>query len=326
MIVSPILLCLCVVIFLVTTILDKLNKKWRELPHFVQQYVGGVLGICSVTDYHNTPPSKFCPVGTGEVYYFRKVPGTLVFANNTDEIFSGQIEWYRGKPYPAAPYLLGNAREVHDMLVPFASEKFFDFAYQKGFFTRPKDVEEYLRMKMEQNRRADRRLKFVAWHAKHDETIGVLKIFSAVFGLLMLLIVGGIALDMNDRATAQQKVTLHFTQQNGVTHTIETTNAGAHNELAYYDDHANLSLIKGRVSRTLEIGGGNIIACLERKEGDPVCGTANLSFKIGEEAFVRSGYIMIRFGKNPDHTRGWWVITKQDAEALLSTGKFKIVD
>lgn len=328
-----VLICLAVsvVAYAVTAILNKLGKRWSLLPHFVRTYVGGVLAICSITDFKKAVQKGSIINLTGKERKLIRVPETITFANSTitstTQGFSGTIEWLERTPW-AGKGSFRTAKEVPDLFVPFASERYIPFSEQEKLFIVSQDPVEFEEKKREQNFKSDFRLRFAAWGQKWDISEWKAWSFIALIAIsLIFLFVGVNALDKNSN---EREVVIRLTTRNGKVQEIKTTKKEARRLLVQKDLNDD-KIIKGRVLKLQYLGGGNSRVCVQRANGSRLdCGFADSSLyvKEGDEAYLRTAKLLWwTIGETAyNQTDDGWLITKAEAENLVATGKFQIVE
>jgi len=293
-----ILLAVFVVVCLVTTTMIKLNNEWRNLPHFVRNYVGGKLAICSITDYNN---AKKAGIAVSGMVMVKEVA-----------LFDHDCFLHPLSPLECAD----------DLFVPLTSERFMSFGDQKRFFVVSQDLREFAERKKLENRTNDRRLRFVTWMKKHD--VWKWRLWSGIFLVIMLFVVGG---ELISNA-AKSEVTIYTTDASGAheTKTIERESARL---LMIHGKNADGQIIHGKVSLVQSVAEGLAVACITRDSGYMICAFASPAVKIGEEAFRRTGKIstgMSSSGVSTSRGEEMWLITKPEADALVATGKFHIAN
>jgi len=321
-IISLVLFAVCVVVWITAASFDNFYHKWISRPNFVYNYIGGVLAVCSITDYKKTIPNK----DSGEGYFFRRVRDTLAFSNDENKHFAGKVEWLGKTAYPAECELYRYWQKASDLFVPFTSEKFFSIADQENFFVQSVNVQEFEKKKREENNRDDFRIRFIEWWPKCN--LHKLYGWSIAGTIIMFFILGFTSLAHIDHANNERKIVVYTTQEDGSVQTIETTGENVRRLLMYHIDNDSFTIVRGKVSAIQILGGGSTRTCLRRENGDRICGFASSDFKIGDEAFARRGCMMAwEQGKTlGGNTYDDWLITKKEAEALFATGKFRIVD
>ena len=293
-----ILLVVSAVVCLITTAMIKSDNEWRNLPHFVRNYVGGKLAVCSIVDYNNAKKTGVTVNG-------------MIMVKDTFVVKGGGL--FR---------ILSPSPIVNDLFVPFASEKFMSFDQQTRFFVVSQDPREFAERKKLENRANDRRLRFVTWMEKHN--VWKWRLWSGVLSLAMLFVVGG---EMISRA-AKSEVIIYTTDAHGVheTKTIERESARL---LMIHGEHTDGQIIHGKVSLVQSVAEGLAIACITRDSSQMICAFAPSSIKVGEEAFRRTGKIatgMSSSGVSAVRDEGMWLINKKEADALVATGKFHIAN
>ncbi len=295
---------------------NKLCDRWSELPHFEWNSVGGVYALCAVADLEKA--KRF----SGYVEGFVNVADTLVcsdsHAGNPFSVFSGVVDdFYR--------FNNRNGNRNPKLFVPFASEKFLQFATQKVLFNTKWDLEEFNAKKRKENRRADIRMRLAAWGKRRHSMLWALQGASAIaFGIVCFVaVIAGVSALPN--VHAKDPVVVYLATPEGGVQEIKTT-AEKEDRLAVRDE---MEIIRGRVTEMQYVGGGNSRACIQRLQERTECGfaAASLGLKKGDEAYIQKGMLLRRtiHDQPYDPTRDGWVITKDEAERLVATGKFAIV-
>lgn len=324
------LICFAVSVatFAVATILSKIGKRWSRLPHFFCNYVGGVWAVCSVSDYKEALLRGSIRERTSGKEPLVVVPETLAFSNNTypgGDKFSGCLTLQDNRVREAGSLYPNEA--APQLFVPFASEHFMNFERQARIF-KPEDPAAFEQRKRRENRERNFRLRFTHWEWREPLMLGGIKVAS---GLAMFIILAGtiaVWLGESDRAYEQKPAVVHLTTPNSqVVQKIDTTREGRH-DLLMYEDIGSNSIIKGRVSKLLALGGGISQVCVQRPNEQLRCGLGNGEVKIGDTVYLRTGELLRWANKDwhPNHETGSWVITQAEAEALASTGKFQIIE
>ena len=325
MIISFVLFAISVLLTIALSVLIKLQDKWSELPHFVWNHVGGVLAICSISNFGKAAKAR----STIEDRGFIRVPDTIVFSKvlSRRPYASGTIQLDRRvNPETVATF---SPRSFETRLfVPFASEALLSIAEQQKFFIGPQDPEKFSAAKIAENMRDDYRLRFVAqaqrWYLEECRFVAIGIVLITL--LLSVLSVG----DVIHRNEMTEQAVIYTTDDNGVHETV-TTKGDAENRILQPAGSEENIITRGRVSEVQLVGGGLARTCITRADGRLICGFASPSFKIGEEAFHRLGtFRMWSIAKPDGFAKGVgeepWLISRKEAEALVATGKFKIVD
>jgi hypothetical protein len=331
MIVSDVvLLAFFVVASVATAILQKLGEKWYRLPHFVYNYVGGVWAVCSIADFKKTVPIKFQIGLSGKVTTFRLVSETLAFIHHpvaeNAKRFSGVILWDGEAPWP----IIGHFHPIagsSELFVPFASEGYLAFDQQERMFVAPQVPVEFIRKKRRENLESDYRLRFEVWARKRD--LGAWKVWFVLFSIIMFLVSSyTFSQDLKKKNDARL-ITTHVTTADGAVEEIQTTGK-EQNKLLMDESFGGRDILKGRVTKILSVGGGSSRACIARSGKKLTCGFAALSLHIkeGDEAYIRTAKLLRgeRGEGDFEHANDGWLITKAEAEKLVSTGTFKIIE
>jgi hypothetical protein len=321
-----VLFAISVVSYVAAAILCKITDKWSELPHFVYNRVGGILGICSITDFKKTVPDDFMVGLSGEVRTFRRVRDTLAFVSpplvdSPSSYFSGFLDNMRSWPLGGR---FTSAEPSSQLFVPFTSVRFMSFDDQKKFFVVPQNPMEFSRAKIKENYKNDLRLWFAAYPQKRYLHLWKRwSIFASIVMLIVTLFIGIVVLDkMNNKL----QITTIMAAKNGIQE-IKTTRKEL-NHLLIKDPWYEIT--KGKAMQPLYVGGGLSRVCVNQSHDRTRCGFADSSLRIkeGDEIYIYEAKLLLwTNGKVlAGDSDGSWLITKSEAESLVTTGKFKIVD
>lgn len=305
-------IALAVTIIVLVEIKGWVDKKLRS-PRFLWNDVGNMLAVCAHADFED---AKECgDVVGGKV----RVRDTLVFCNRESNYRSGRFDQGFGSS-------LSPRKENDDLFVPFTSEGLMSFAEQEEFFTKPRDRKEFAEAKLLEALSEDWRLRFAFWWEDHrlDRLPALAVILFVVVGFAFLFA----ALGARDESKKSEEIAIYTTHEDGA-HAIKTTRSEVHRLLMYIDDESeNFRLIHGKISKIQPISVGLAQACFLH-DNKLECGLTAATSKIGDEMFVRYGNVT--FWSSTDGRIGYhggfrWLITKAEADALVATGKFQIID
>ncbi|MFA5841885.1 MAG: hypothetical protein WC835_02920 [Candidatus Paceibacterota bacterium] len=317
----PWLALILILAFFSLAFANMMAGKWSRLPQFKYNRVGGVLAVCSVASFNRAVAAGSVAGG------FVVVPETIIFSNSSgkEQYVSGATCWTSddGQMPKSGPGLYPLSAEK-SLFVPFTSEARMSYAEQEKFFIGPQDPEKFA---LEMRRLNDWRLHYAEWAEVHH-----LGRWTAVFGavLVAVIFVGMIATSYSDyRKEMEESIVVYTTDGDGV-HETRATGRESIGLLMYHSLDEEFKLIRGKVVKAQPIGGGSAIACIARVGENTVCGFASSGLQIGDEAFRRIGRVMTwtsGTGKVVSHHElAEWFITRKEVEALMATGKFKIVD
>lgn len=308
--------------FLVAKILNRMSEKWSALPRFVCHYVGGMLAVCSIVDY-NEALRRNSTVGGLVV-----VPETIVFSD-----YSAKERWISGQRAGAfvANPAFRPAPEVENLFVPFASEAHLSFTEQEKIFIGPQNPLRFIEEKWSLLKLHDSRVRYC--ESRVNSFVGYLQWWSLFFSVLILLVLVVSVRVKADAEKTKEQVTIYTTDANGVNEAKMTRNE-TRRVLVFDTGEGGHQLTHGTVSRYQLVGEGLERACIIRwaNKLKEHCGFAPSTMKIGDEVYLRYAEVMGWADQPSDgqfvrhYDNGSWLITKKEAEALLATGKFHLVE
>ncbi len=127
---------------------------------------------------------------------------------------------------------------------------------------------------------------------------------------------------------SERIVVLHLTTQDGNLQEIGVAARNVDQQLVY-EGFAADQLTKGRASEVLYLGGGLSRVCVEKAAKATSCGFADSSLHVkrGDVVYFREARFRwwTRGSSEIGHTDDGWFISKAEAEVLVATGKFKMV-
>jgi hypothetical protein len=328
-----ILLGIAVAAWLVAFFAKELADYWRELPHFLWNYVGGVLAIVGATDYKNAcaEPDNWLTRESGQPVRCVLVPETLTLSDRprSSRTISTGVD-NCPEPRSAVPKIgfCLQERDTHELFVPFASEQYLTFSKQETIFLPVFDVENFAARKVRENRKIDFRLRFRDYVDSIDDALYTIQTF-AVIGGIFLLAALGFVLNARYHARATDETVTIYTTSPSIGLKEITTNVREQHKLLLGNDPATGDniIIAGKVSDILAIGGNSTQVCVSRNPGERDCGSADSSLhvKAGDTVYIKP-YALLQWndGENIHRTPVNIVITKAEAEQLVSTGQFTI--
>jgi len=316
------LFCLAVVFTIV--VMDRLGERWRRLhPHFRYNYVGGVLAICSSTDY--AKGRKLERSGGKSLIV---APETVVFSNNKGSYFSGRVRSHYQWLEPEGFDNFYPRDKAENLFVPFVSEKYLPLAEQERLFVPGADTRSFAERKQEENRKVKPALRFADWElaTTTQNRLGNVQLFASIVAVLLLLVIIGAGVARDNMATANEVVTIYITSldQEAVQETRVTRREAR--QLLINDGYGwRLPIYKGRLMSLTNLGGGSTLACAQASSENIRCGFADSSLKlaVGNAVYLRPGNILWRHDKNfidKHRNFSWWVITEKEAFALRDRG------
>jgi hypothetical protein len=161
-----VLLALAALACVIATIINKLDERWSQLPHFIYNRIGGNWATCSITDFEKTAPETLTDEATGKTETFRCVKETIVFGNAATtegtkmSYFSGSAKRFDLIPW-SGEGIFHDAIQSKELFVPYCSERYGSFEQQADFFITPEIPEAFAQKKRRENRKADLRLRFI---------------------------------------------------------------------------------------------------------------------------------------------------------------------
>jgi hypothetical protein len=308
-------LAVAVIITVFLGIMNKMAKEWSRLPHFLENFGGSARACCSVFDYN-----KALSAGL--------VMGDMVLVPETILTHAKADKANRVTNTDGADELWKKAKRGNKLFVPFISETYMSFADQEKFFIPPQDAKAFVAEKMRENLKADYRLRFAAWAKGLD----LKNQFGYAVTTCLFLAFFTIVLTAHyfESKWDAEEVVIYTTDTTGAVHKTVTTGVGKTYFLmihGYSDRHDEL--VRGEVSRAEVLGGGIARVCVKTGIAwRDTCVFAPATLKAGTEVFLRSGEVRWNEGKSSGSSfgKGVWLITRPEAEALVATGGFKIVE
>lgn len=306
-------IALALILIVMIEISGRVDKKLLS-PRFSWHHVGDMLAVCLRDDFEDA--KEYGDVIRGKV----RVRDTLVFSDRESKYRSGCFNpGYRSAFHPL--------EQNHDLFVPFTSEGLMSFAEQEEFFTKPRDPKAFAEEKLLEALSEDWRLRFAFWWEKRGfgRLIALAVISFIIVGFAFLFA----TLNERDESKKSEEIVIYTTNEGGV-HGTKTTRGEVHRLLMYTDRHEGSQLVRGKISKIQPISAGLAQACfLRRSSARMECGLTTATSKIGDEMFVRFGNVTFwssTDGRNGYHGGFRWLITRAEADALVATGKFKIID
>jgi hypothetical protein len=313
--------------YLSVKILRYCAEKWSRLSYFVRNDdVGGALVFASVRDFRKTRRVVTGKGASGKERRFRCVPEVLIVAKGTfkgiDRSFPDAFEFFdSGKKGDRKVLYRGISSGFlqTDLFVPFVSARYMSLEEQAAFFTVPKDYDEFIARKQKEMRRRDPRLRIEAWVNawRHNGDVWISRFVG--YGIATVVV-----LAMAYGFTSLHKMDEHYayttTINSSSNHVEATTIHSATPTTIINGDFTWLS--KGTVVEDSLYLGGDLVALeYHNDEGERVgaFAAAAMNLKKGDAVIVRHGQIMARYGAY-DYQN--WVISSEEAEALIKTGKF----
>lgn len=305
-------IALAVIIVVVIKVTNRVDEK-LQTPLFVWNDIGDTFAVCARSDFEDA--KEYGDVIGGKV----RVRDTLVFSNRESKYRSGYVK-----------HGLSNAAQQEkncELFVPFTSEGLMSFAEQEEFFTKPRNRKEFAEEKLLEALSEDWRLRFAFWWKERRLgrllVLAIISFFIVGFAFLFAM------LNERDESKKSEEIVIYTTNEGGV-HGTKTTRGEVHRLLMYTDRHEGSQLVRGKISKIQPISAGLAQACfLRRSSARMECGLTTATSKIGDEMFVRFGNVTFwssTDGRNGYHGGFRWLITRAEADALVATGKFKIID
>ena len=320
------LFVVCVVAWALTAKLNKLSEAWAQLPHFVRNYVGGVLAFAGIADFKLAKQRR----SWSRAGKFALVAETIVFSEHDEPVaFSGRLEWFYSIPRPRGDVSFPLNEEAPDLFVPFASEKYYSYEEQAKYFASSQNPEEFIQRKIKENLRSDYRMRFAVW-AKKRNLCGWMWGFG-IASCVMLLVAGFAAMELSEESMNKQEFVTYLNAKDGSVQSIKTTGRDTYTSVVR-DDELLGTIVHGHVAKIQYVGGGNSRACIQRTNNNQlVCGFADssLHLKVGDDAYTRVAEVLLWVNTatdGADQVFARWLITKTDALNLAATGKFTIVE
>jgi hypothetical protein len=311
-----------VVISIVLIVLKVQTKKWARIPLFVSNSVGGNLAFCSIADYEAALKDG-TRVG-GKVM----VPETVVLLNPAKCNNDSEDRLFRSTMYRVS--LFNPQIRKAGLFVPFTSEGMLSSEQQKIFFSKPSDLEAFVEQKRHALCSNDWRLRLVEWEqGKLTAFTGLMISLSIVYGLALLLTY------MTDRQKIafEEQGTVYTSDENGAVRKAKMKMIAPTTLLLPSGDSGQIEpLIRGKIIRVEPLSAELSYACIERLRDDS-CGFTSRTIHFGDEGYLRTGIVQTRiFNDRPlglslrKTESANWFITQPEADALVKTGKFRIVD
>ncbi len=303
-------IALAVIIVVVIKVINRVDEK-LQTPLFIWNDVGDTFAVCARSDFEDA--KEYGDAIGGKI----RVQDTLVFSNRESKYRSGYVK-----------HGLSNAAQQEkncELFVPFTSEGLMSFTEQEEFFTKPRDPKEFAEEKLLEALSEDWRLRFAFWWKKRH--LGGLLTLAAILFVIVGFAFLFAALNERDESERSEEIAIYTTHEGGA-HGIKTTRGEANRLLMYTDEYEGSRLIHGKISKIQPISAGLAQACF-LQSNRMECGLTTVTSKIGDEMFVRFGNVT--FWSSVDGKIGYhggfrWLITKAEADALVATGKFKIID
>lgn len=321
------LFLICTAMFVASWVLHDLHERWSRLPHFVSNYVGGVLAICSVSDFKRAFAEGSLVKREGEEPLVR-VMGTIVFSNahigdsDKKHILGGIWADRRGVVHPKVDGCFMDARREPRLFVPFSSERYLTFQEQNRMFICSVDPHGFAETRILENKRNDCRLRFV-------DRVGSepFKVLLAVTGLTTFAVMLFLAVtwfNKFEERSANRETVIHITSPSSseaqeLRMTIrEADRFLIGNVLAFQKE-----IYRGPVVEIQNLGGGASWSCIHTGSYKR-CGYSAAKLEVGSVGYLRFANLLHRVQTERwiDSLRGanWWFITKGEAEALNKVG------
>ena len=204
------------------------------------------------------------------------------------------------------------------------------FDAQRNYFIAPQNPAEFIERKKKQNLQNDIRLRFVAWAEKfHLWELSKWKewLLIPLVATFVYVIVTGVKI--TNRNLGKEKVVVYLTAEDGMLQEIKTTRADLNRLLVYDDPGVDNWITKGRVVKLLQVGGGSSRVCVQASNNRLRCGFADSSLQIkeGDEAYVRDTHMLWwADSRDAGFAADGFLITRGEAERLMVTGEFKIIE
>ncbi|HEX8993866.1 MAG TPA: hypothetical protein VF803_01285 [Candidatus Paceibacterota bacterium] len=315
MTISLVTLLFAVAVFTAAEVLRRLFIRVRSQPIWAKsQCVGGVIAACSMDDYIKA-----------------KAAGEMV----DGKVLVRRTRWFRPDSLDCWRHLeLKRFDVAPDLFVPFASEAHMSYADQCEFFLPPhKNFDVFAENVLEESMQ-ESLLRRIAYYldplpGRWTSVTSTAARFSGAVAILSMIWFAG-AWHMNNAERAKFESDVSYTTDANGLHKTEVAKDDWNKMLVHPDDVLSTDIYHGKVSSIVPLSVGMALACADRKKDHPLCGIAPSSVRIGDEAFIRSQEVCD--WQFSDHSRcGYysvtnWIITKQEADLLVSTGKFRVVD
>lgn len=272
--------------------------RWRKLPNFLYNSVGGRFALCSSGDFYVAKKKG----------QFTKTPGgrNLVVV---DETACCPLDDQRFPPinhfYPRS--------ENAELFVPYASPS---VVAPEGisFLGSQAITDEWIRAKEEQNKKLFWRLRFAEHHYRISDWLlaGTL----ILFVLSVFTAIGQSVL--NERDDGERIVSISLTDANGEVYELRSKGRDAHKLLVYEGGHTERMIYRG-VVRDMQILSSNMCrVCIALKNGNVLCGFSPEILQKGSVASMR----IEEFLHSPGRPRmfGVWVVPEKDAQSLIKAG------
>jgi hypothetical protein len=152
-----------------------------------------------------------------------------------------------------------------------------------------------------------------------------------VYVIVAIVILLGIwtivSINSRDKAANAEEVVIYTTQTDGV-HEIRTTQGELGKFSVIPGKFESFHIYHGKVGKIQAVAIGLARVCVVRDKGNPICGFSSGVPKIGDEAYLRYAKATNYFENDRGgyYSTASWLITKPEADALVATGKFQIVD
>ncbi len=218
-----------------------------------------------------------------------------------------------------------------NLFIPFISEHYISFAKQAEMFTVHQDPREF----KERGLLAHYHRKgFAASLARWDDCFPNLRarlITCATVGLGIAL-VGSLLILAGwvEKSKKAEPLLTTVTEPGGsLAQQIGATQGDRFKKpVLMYENRDDHELYRGTIVKVSSKGGSLAVACLQGDRGQRWdCGTTSLALglKVGDIAYLREGQTLVwRVNDIGRHEGQFWVITEQEAQALLKTGKFTL--
>lgn len=285
-------------------LVSRIASRYATLPEFAWNKIGGTLAIVGIADYEKAK------------LFGRHVAGKVIVRD-----ISVHVQ-HKGAPSSDADRAWLHAP---DLFVPFTSERHLSAAEQEQIFRVAKDWWQFVDAQRRHNAVCDRRLALVKW-VRESELLTWVWVGSSIIAAFSFIAVGMVLNSDND-GDKKEPATIYTTDMDGVRKT-ETTKADLRKHRVYSEVLSeDMRIYPGIVVEIVPLSSEFNYDCIERQHAK-LCGMASKSVKLGEKLYNRQmqGYVGPGLGMGGYFTPINFLITKSEAEALVATGDFKIVE
>lgn len=315
-------------------VISYLGRRWVQLPHFLANFVGGNLAICSVTDFERALRSSHVVTGNDNMVYV-VVPETLLFTNKQSRlpggVVSGALKHLSGSdPWIQYPYVCGPAHHESRLFVPFASEALVPFEAQLNTFISPPDnLKTFEKQKVAESLAASFRRRFASWYTTS-------KCFGAIYFYSTSLAVALFAISFINYAqnynSGREEIVFLNTDQGDIASYDTKFVEGKDIPVIHEGGQTDYWIYRGIVTTKQYLGGGIYRVCADTGNERRDCMMSGFDVVVGQTVHYRM-IDLTAYSKGPSYFRysntlsgERFTVSVEEVEKLVETDKFRIVD